>query len=66
MDTGNPCVAGRWGCQKNETPHAQDVRRHASLEQSKNEVMIETKEGWKELPIVPANTLRYGGFTWRR
>jgi|SRR5215213_7147313 len=28
-------------------------------------VMIETKEGWKELPIVPPRTSRYGRFTWK-
>jgi Tol biopolymer transport system component len=28
-------------------------------------IMIETKEGWKELPIVPKNTARYGRFTWK-
>jgi TolB protein len=28
-------------------------------------VMIQTIEGWKELPILPANTARYGRFTWK-
>jgi Tol biopolymer transport system component len=28
-------------------------------------VMIQTKEGWKELPIVPPRTSRYGRFTWK-
>jgi len=28
-------------------------------------VMIETKDGWKELPIVPPKTPRYGRFTWK-
>ena len=28
-------------------------------------IMIETKDGWKELPIVPAKTPRYGRFTWK-
>jgi len=28
-------------------------------------VMIETKDGWKELPIVPAKTPRYGRFAWK-
>ena len=34
--------------QKDETPHAQDVRRHASLEQSKNEVMDVIQEEARE------------------
>jgi Tol biopolymer transport system component len=28
-------------------------------------VMIQTKEGWKELPILPPRTTRYGRFTWK-
>jgi hypothetical protein len=27
--------------------------------------MIQTKEGWKELPILPPRTSRYGRFTWK-
>ena len=27
-------------------------------------IMIETKSGWKELPIVPSGTPRYGRFAW--
>ncbi|MBI4658680.1 MAG: PD40 domain-containing protein [Verrucomicrobia bacterium] len=28
-------------------------------------VMIEMKDGWKELPIIPAKMPRYGRFTWK-
>lgn len=28
-------------------------------------VMIEAKNGWKELPIIPAQTTRFGRFTWK-
>lgn len=28
-------------------------------------IMLETKSGWKRLPIVPPNTPRYGRFAWK-
>lgn len=28
-------------------------------------IMIESNNGWKELPIIPAQTLRFGRFTWK-
>jgi Tol biopolymer transport system component len=28
-------------------------------------VMIATKDGWRELPIIPPKTPRYGRFTWK-
>ena len=28
-------------------------------------IMIERKDGWKELPILPAKTSRYGRFAWK-
>ena len=28
-------------------------------------IMIESKNGWQELPILPAGTARYGRFTWK-
>ena len=64
-DGKNKRRAGR-GDDPNWSPDGFVTRSFPDRTRGGANVMIETKEGWKELPIVPANTLRYGGFTWRR
>jgi TolB protein len=70
----NVWVVGRDGKNKRLAGHGDDpnwspdgfvTRAFPDSEKGHPEVMIETKDGWKELPIVPARTGRYGRFTWK-
>jgi Tol biopolymer transport system component len=63
-DGKNKRKAGR-GDDPNWSPDGFVTRSFPDPTKGGANVMIETKDGWKELPIVPAKTPRYGRFTWK-
>ncbi len=63
-DGQNKRKAGR-GDDPNWSPDGFVTRSFPDPTKGGANVMVERKDGWKELPIVPAKTLRYGRFTWK-
>lgn len=72
--TWNVWVVGRDGKNKRKAGHGDDpnwspdgfvTRSFPDPSKGGANVMLETEDGWEELPIVPAKTLRYGRFTWK-
>lgn len=72
--TWNVWIVGRDGKNKRKAGHGDDpnwspdgfvTRSFPDPAKGGANVMIQTEDGWKELPIVPAKTLRYGRFTWK-
>lgn len=72
--TWNVWIVGRDGKNKRKAGHGDDpswspdgfvTRSFPDPAKGGANVMIQTKNGWKELPIVPARTPRYGRFTWK-
>ncbi|MFZ2957812.1 MAG: LpqB family beta-propeller domain-containing protein [Candidatus Ozemobacteraceae bacterium] len=72
--TWNVWIVGSDGKNKRKAGHGDDptwspdgfvTRSFPDPTKGGPNVMIETKDGWKELPIVPAKTPRYGRFTWK-
>jgi WD40-like Beta Propeller Repeat len=70
----NVWIVGSDGQSKRKAGHGDDpiwspdgLLTRSFLDRTKGgaNVMIQTKEGWKELPIVPPRTTRYGRFTWK-
>jgi Tol biopolymer transport system component len=70
----NVWIVGRDGKNKHKAGHGDDptwspdgllTRSFPDHTKGGANVMIQTKEGWKELPIVPPRTTRYGRFTWK-
>ena len=56
--------AGR-GDDPNWSPDGSVTRSFPDPRKGGASVMIEGKNGWRELPILPAGTTRYGRFTWK-
>ncbi|MBI3554045.1 MAG: PD40 domain-containing protein [Elusimicrobia bacterium] len=72
--TWNVWVVGRDGKNKRKAGHGDDptwspdgfvTRSFPDPSKGGPNVMIQTKDGWEELPILPAKTPRYGRFTWK-
>jgi len=72
--TWNVWVVGSDGKNKRKAGHGDDpiwspdgflTRSFPDQTKGGANVMIETKDGWKELPILPPRTTRYGRFTWK-
>jgi Tol biopolymer transport system component len=72
--TWNVWVVGSDGKNKHKAGHGDDptwspdgflTRSFPDPAKGGANVMIQTKEGWKELPILPPRTTRYGRFTWK-
>ena len=63
-DGKNKRKAGR-GDDPNWSPDGFVTRSFPDPAKGGANIMIQTKDGWKELPIVPAKTSRYGRFTWK-
>jgi Tol biopolymer transport system component len=70
----NVWIVGRDGKNKHKAGHGDDPiwspdgflsRSFPDPAKGGANVMIQTKEGWKELPILPPRTTRYGRFTWK-
>ena len=70
----NVWIVGSDGKEKRQAGHGDDpnwspdgfvTRAFPDPKKGGPNVMIETKDGWRELPIIPAKTLRYGRFTWK-
>jgi Tol biopolymer transport system component len=70
----NVWIVGRDGKNKHKAGHGDDptwspdgflTRSFPDPAKGGANVMIQTKEGWKELPILPPRTTRYGRFTWK-
>lgn len=60
----NKRKAGR-GDDPNWSPAGFVTRSFPDQKKGGAKIMIETKQGWKELPIVPPKTTSYGRFTWK-
>ena len=72
--TWNVWIVGSDGRNKRKAGHGDDpnwspdgfvTRAFPDPTKGGPNVMIETKDGWKELPIVPPKTPQYGRFTWK-
>lgn len=72
--TWNVWLVGRGGKNKRKAGHGDDpnwspdgfvTRSFPDQAKAGANVMIQTKDGWEELPIIPAKTTRYGRFTWK-
>jgi Tol biopolymer transport system component len=72
--TWNVWIVGRDGKGKRMAGHGDDpnwspdgflTRSFPDKSKGGAKVMVQTEDGWRELPIVPPKTLRYGRFTWR-
>lgn len=72
--TWNVWIVGSDGKNKRKAGHGDDpnwspdgfvTRSFPDQTKAGAKVMIQTNDGWEELPIVPAKTLRYGRFTWK-
>ena len=63
-DGKNKRKAGR-GDDPNWSPDGFVTRSFPDPKKGGANVMIEGKNDWRELPIVPAKTTRYGRFTWK-
>ena len=73
-ETWNVWVVGSDGKNKRKAGHGDDptwspdgfvTRAFPDPKKGGPKIMVETKSGWKELPIVPPKTPRYGRFTWK-
>jgi len=53
------------GDDPNWSPNGFVTRSFPNPRNGNPNVMIESKNGWRELPIFPAGTARYGRFTWK-
>ncbi|MCP4886054.1 MAG: hypothetical protein GY904_05515 [Planctomycetaceae bacterium] len=63
-DGTGKCKAGR-GDDPNWSPDGFVTRSFPDPKKSGANVMIEGKNAWRELPIVPVGTTRYGRFAWK-
>ena len=64
LDGKKKRVAGR-GDDPNWSPDGFLTRSFPDPRKGGANIMIDGKDGWQELPILPARTLRYGRFTWK-
>ena len=64
LDGKKKRVAGR-GDDPNWSPDGFLTRSFPDPRKGGANIMIDGKDGWQELPILPARTLRYGRFTWQ-
>ena len=64
LDGKKKRVAGR-GDDHNWSPDGFLTRSFPDPRKGGANIMIDGKDGWQELPILPARTLRYGRFTWQ-
>jgi TolB protein len=63
-DGKNKRKAGR-GDDPNWSPAGFVTRSFPDPKRGGANIMIQTPQGWKQLPIVPPKTTRYGRFTWK-
>jgi TolB protein len=73
-ETWNVWVVGSDGKNKRKAGHGDDptwspdgfvTRAFPDPKKGGPKIMVETKSGWKELPILPPKTPRYGRFAWK-